>query len=280
MFSCIIQLNAEDKIMVKKTQTKIKEKKMKEKKIIIALMALFICVAGFSGYKIISIMQNYSKSVTEYEGINREMVKKPDTSVPGAVVQNPYLEINYAGLKEKNPDFVCWLDIPGTNISYPVVKGDNNNEYLHKTFEGQYVYAGSLFMDYRNSADFSDYNTVIYGHHMNNNTMFTQLDLFWRESFGKENNKFYIYKDDVVYIYKIYAFINTSSTSYAYTLNFQDNQAYADYLVKIKTEEYYDMGISADTKKHVVSLSTCQGINTGKRYVLIGMLEETVDLNN
>ncbi len=141
--------------MVKKTQTRITEKKLKEKKIIIALMAIFICVAGYSGYKIITIMQDYNKSVTEYEGISKDMVKKPDTATPGAVEKSPYLEINYAGLKEKNSDFVCWLDIPGTNISYPVVQSTNNNEYLHKTFEGQYVYAGALFMDYRNNSDFS-----------------------------------------------------------------------------------------------------------------------------
>ncbi|MBQ1342254.1 MAG: class B sortase [Erysipelotrichaceae bacterium] len=265
--------------MVKKTQTRITEKKLKEKKIIVALMAIFICVAGFSGYKIITIMQDYNKSVTEYEGISKEMVKKPETTTPGAAVeQSSYLEINYAGLKEKNSDFVCWLDIPGTNISYPVVQASNNNEYLHKTFEGQYVYAGALFMDYRNNSDFSDYNTIIYGHHMNNNTMFAQLDLYWRESFGKENDKFYIYTDKKVYVYQVYAFINTSSTSYAYTSYFPNKQDYADYLNKLKTEEYYDMGITADTSKRVVSLSTCQGQNTGKRYVLIGMLDKVVNL--
>ena len=109
--------------------------------------------------------------------------------------------------------------------------------------------------------------------------MFAQLDLFWRESFGKTNNEFYIYRDDDVYVYDVYAFINTSSTSYAYTLYFENEAAFATHLRQLKTEEYYDMGLPARTRSPIVTLSTCDGIDTGRRYVLIGSLREILNVN-
>lgn len=264
----------------KKTGTEIKKKKLREKRIIIALLAVFVGVAGFSGYKIISIMSDYNTSETEYEGLNKDVVEKIETIDPVTNEESPYLDINHEGLKKKNPDYVGWLYIPGTNISYPMVLGDTNDEYLHKTFEGKYAYAGSLFLDYRNKADFSDTNTVVYGHHMNNNSMFTQLDLFQNWEFGTKNNVFHIYRDNKVYIYQNYCFILTSSTGYAYTFNFATQRDYANHLATLKTEQYYETGVRADVTKPIVTLSTCQGINTGRRYVLVGILKEVIDMND
>ena len=264
----------------KRTRTEIKQRRLKEKGIIIALLAIFVCIAGFSAYKIITIMTDYNKSISEYEGLNKDVVKKIDAVDPVTQEESPYLDINHEGLKKKNPDYVGWLYIPGTNISYPMVLGSSNDEYLHKTFEGQYAYAGALFLDYRNKGDFSDTNTVVYGHHMNNNTMFTQLDLFQNWEFGTTNNVFHIYRDDKVYIYENYCFVLTSATGYVYTFGFPDTQSYANHLRKLKTEQYYETGVAADVTKPIVTLSTCQGINTGRRYVLVGILKEVIDMKD
>ena len=74
----------------------------------------------------------------------------------------------------EHSDSVAWLYIPGTNIDYPVMQSGDNDYYTRRAADGSYLYAGSLFMDYRCSSDFSDFNSVIYGHNMGNGTMFAR----------------------------------------------------------------------------------------------------------
>lgn len=77
-----------------------------------------------------------------------------------------------------NPDFVAWLNVEGTNIQYPVVRGTDNSHYLNHDFNNRSNRAGAIFMDYRNIGQFNDWHTVIYGHYMENGSMFHDLHLF------------------------------------------------------------------------------------------------------
>lgn len=86
-------------------------------------------------------------------------------------------------LSNEHSDSVAWLYIPDTNIDYPIMQSGDNDYYAHRATDGSYLYAGSLFMDYRCSSDFSDFNSVIYGHNMGNGTMFADIPNYENEEF-------------------------------------------------------------------------------------------------
>ena len=85
-------------------------------------------------------------------------------------------EVDFAALREINPDIVAWIYIEGTKVNYPIVQGEDNSYYLKHLFSGEWNGSGCIFLDFRNDASFADRHSIIYGHHMKNGTMFTDLD--------------------------------------------------------------------------------------------------------
>ncbi len=110
------------------------------------LVFLLAGVALFSGYKIISALGEYGRSRQEYNEIREQMII-PKEQGAGDESADDYLRFDYNGLMRVNPNFKCWIEIPGTTISYPVVQGPDNNYYLRKTFSGQYNVGGVIFFD-------------------------------------------------------------------------------------------------------------------------------------
>ncbi|MBR3153459.1 MAG: class B sortase [Lachnospiraceae bacterium] len=94
-----------------------------------------------------------------------------DRTIDGmAIPDKPIIDWNE--LSKSGKDIVAWLDIPALGIAYPIVQGDDNEFYLHHLPNGEYKNAGSLFMEAANSPDLTDVNTIIYGHNMDNGSMF------------------------------------------------------------------------------------------------------------
>ena len=100
--------------------------------------------------------------------------------------------INWEALKKENDQIKAWIIVPDTNISYPIVQGTDNDYYLHHTFGKQVNYAGAVFIDYHNKPDFSDNNTLIYGHNVKHETMFSQLEKFMDKQFFDDHK--YVYR--------------------------------------------------------------------------------------
>ena len=90
----------------------------------------------------------------------------------------PRVSMDFAPLQERSPNIKGWLFAEGTNVDYPVVQTDNNDYYLTHLYNGEANASGALFLDYRNNGLFMDQNTVIYGHHMQNGSMFGSLNLY------------------------------------------------------------------------------------------------------
>ena len=112
---------------------------------------------------------------------------------------NTYLlEIDFDELRAINEDIVAWIQIPGIGVDYPVVQGKDNEPYLHYTFDGKANKAGSIFLDYRNRADFTDSKVILYGHNMKDGGMFSNLKKYQDEEFRKEQGKVLLYLPDKV----------------------------------------------------------------------------------
>lgn len=106
------------------------------------------------------------------------------------------MTIDHEKMKKLNSDYACWINIPGTDISYPVVLPEDNDFYLHRTFEKKYLYAGTLFIDAFSEKGLDQDNLIIYGHNMKNGTMFADVDQFSEKEFWDEHQDVDVYLED------------------------------------------------------------------------------------
>ena len=112
-------------------------------------------------------------------------------------------KIDFEGLRAINEDIVAWIQIPGIGVDYPVVQGEDNEHYLHYTFDGKENIAGSIFLDFRNKADFTDRKVILYGHNMQDGSMFSQLEKYQDDDFREEQGRVILYLPDKTLEYEI-----------------------------------------------------------------------------
>ena len=157
------------------------------------ILILVVCIIalGIAGYKLIGIWLMYQEGVTEYEELKEYVNETPEDD--GDENSDAATTIDFEELQKINPDIVAWIRIEGLGIDYPVVQGEDNEHYLHYTFRDEANVAGSIFLDYRNKADFSDSKIILYGHNMKNGTMFGSLKKYQDESVFWDNQIITIY---------------------------------------------------------------------------------------
>ena len=171
------------------------------------LLVIFTAIFLFSGYNLLKIFLEYHAGTSEYSQAANQYVKEKEdgNKEPVADLEEGSdtcpIEIDFASLQAENPDVVGWIYSPDTVINYPVMKGETNDTYLHTMLNGQYNSSGSIFMDYRNNPDLSDYVTILYGHHMKNGSMFVSPFIGWKEANGEDGRR---YISDIVQTYKNY----------------------------------------------------------------------------
>ena len=178
-------------------------------------------------------------------------------------------------LSNEHSDSVAWLYIPDTNIDYPIMQSGDNDYYAHRATDGSYLYAGSLFMDYRCSSDFSDFNSVIYGHNMGNGTMFADIPNYENEEFFMNHSFGWLTTDDNLRLIDFFAVARTVDTSGLYLADPTFEKW--DLQLRNCASIYKEIGISADD--HLITLSTCTSAEGNSRTVLIGKLLRRVMWN-
>lgn len=143
------------------------------------MFLLCMIVMLYSISQIILKKMEYRKAQMEYKELTTETFQKE--------------RIDFEALRNRNPDIVGWIKIPGTRIDYPVVCGKDNEEYLHKTFSKKQNRSGCIFLDVNCKKDFSSDNSVIYGHHMKDGSMFAELVKFRNPAFVKRHKRIFLY---------------------------------------------------------------------------------------
>ena len=124
---------------------------------------------------------------------------------PEEVAEQGFLQVDFNKLEEINPDVIAWIEIPGLEISYPVVQGRDNDYYLHHLITGENHKSGSIFMDFHNQEDLSDRNSIIYGHNMKDGSMFGTLDQYQSQALYRNYPYFYMYVTGYIYEYQIFS---------------------------------------------------------------------------
>ncbi|NCB93132.1 MAG: class B sortase [Clostridia bacterium] len=247
------------------------------------LFLLALCVFCFSAYQLFTIYKGYKEGVDEYASIEHDTVtKSTETLVPveqkvtadGQPLRLEDLdfqppEVDFEELQSINPDVIGWLQLEAIDdISYPIVQGEDNDHYLHRTFKDTYNFAGSIFIDYANSPTFSDCNTIIYGHNMRNGSMFGQLKQMYESEKYKDSKYLWICTPKAKYRYEIFSLQYAAVNSETYTLFSEHDENFGKYLDKMVDKSEVDMEtVELSKDDYVVTLSTCTS-NDKVRFVV------------
>lgn len=187
-------------------------------------------------------------------------------------------DIDFEALQAWNPDIYAWIEVPGTNIDYPIVQHpEDNSYYLTRTVEHKETVAASIYTENYNSKDFEDHHTVIYGHNMKNGTMFRTLHNFEDYDFFEEHREIIIYlPDDTKYyeIFAAYTYDNRHLLHSYYCEEAESFQKYLDEVFSIKDfNAFIDREIEVTGEDRIITLSTC--VNSGdmtQRYLVQAVL--------
>ena len=247
-----------------------KRKKKKGGALSLIIMIIALLVLLISSIRFIMIQMEYREGKSEYEEIAKVAISTQNKD-------DDEFRVDFDALKKINSDVVAWIRFEEPRIiNYPIVQGKDNSEYLSVTFSGYDNTVGTLFVDVRNKDNFTDKHTLIYGHRMNNGTMFNELDNYKEEGYGKKYPYFSIYTPDgLERKYEIYSTEIVSEVSDVYTCTFANENDYKKFIKETRRYAFYDTDIDVTTEDQVVTLSTCTGDNKKERLVVHGVLIET-----
>lgn len=167
------------------------------------------------------------------------------------------LKIDWAGLLEKNEDVVGWISIPAAMISYPVVRAEDNEYYLHRGIDREYLFAGCIFMDAFCTPLLTGYNTIIYGHNMRDGSMFAGLKEFQSEETLQSCPYFWIQTPSSDNLYEISSIHHAAPGSDTYMLRFSDHESYDGWLKEMSECSAPATGVETQPGDRIVTLSTC-----------------------
>lgn len=245
----------------------------------ILMILLSVCCIGF----IVWYEYHKADNADVYSKVQKEAVdnKKKDTdSSDNTEQKDTYVSpIDFDSLKETNPDIYAWIEIPNTKINYPIVQSaEDDTYYLNHTIDGKSGYPGSIYTESLNAKDFSDYNTVIYGHNMKDGSMFQGLHAYEDPQYLTEHPYVYIYTSEKKLTYRIFAAVVYGNehilNSYDFTDAYQRQLYLNSVLGSRNMKDSRDESVQVDTDSHILTLSTCIGGQPENRYIVEAVLTD------
>lgn len=220
--------------------------------LIIVGVILLLVAGGMYGY---SQWQYYQQSL-----VNQQLAAYATVSDDPAAAQGP--QVDWAGLKAVNEDVVAWVQIPGSNVNFPVYQGDDNEYYLHTTAEGEYSVGGQVFLDYENTAPgLVDQQSLVYGHHLNDGSMFTFVDEMADQStFDQYGTVWYVTETDTYELEPLFFYRTPATNSDARTMGWASADEFHSYLAGVLAEaaaSSSDAAAAVQGVSKVLTLATC-----------------------
>lgn len=266
-------------LLFKKQQKEINLKVKKTVKVILSVV--FLSIMGISIFNIVKIQLEDKKQEDFNEKlVNEAVVLMPEVSKEESIGHEPLPEkermpisIDFEILKAQNDDVIAWVYCKDTPINYPIVKGEDNAQYLYRLLDGSNNSSGTLFADFRGSGDFSDLNTVIYGHNMKNNSMFGILPEYRKQDYYEKHPVWYLATPQKNYMVELVSGYVTPSDDSLY--NVESNEV-EQLQSAIKNSKFSSNVEILDTDRFI-TFSTCSYEYESARFVLLGVLREIKD---
>ncbi|MBQ6150577.1 MAG: class B sortase [Mogibacterium sp.] len=223
---------------------------------------ILLCLLGIAviaGVKLYHMYVEYSSNRNAYKEIAGRVNDTNDDA----------LNVDFDELRKINPDVVGWIRYKGTPIDYPIVQGKDNSRYLYARFDGGYSDFGTLFADSVTEEPFRQFNTIVYGHHMKDGSMFGSLKKLRDPDFRRKHPKMELATPDGNYDLEIYAFLNQPSDCMVFTNNVTDDEDKDAYIGWISRKAVYTTDADITKEDQLVVLSTCAYEYNGARYIVV-----------
>lgn len=228
---------------------------------------VFVCSVGALGY----MGYGYLHQSQLHKQLEEEVFTPSENPFEAPV-------INWHALKKKNPDTVGWLDYSDMKINFPIVQGEDNERYLHTTFEGEtnyYSSFGAIFLDCRNAADLSNNLNFIYGHHMNDGSMFSPLeDLCKQETFDQHRDLTLMTPTETLQL-KTFAVCRVSAYDPIVKQGFSSKKEFNEYVQQRMAESVVSCSFDKELseKDRIFAFSTCQANDENGRIVVYAYID-------
>lgn len=242
-----------------------------------ALLILFILGFFLSAALFFGRWQEYARGRDAYNQL-AETAAVPDVppepkQEPEPVRKSVPVQVDFDALKAVNEDVIGWLYCEGTEINYPVLQGEDDNEYLRTLYNGEHNVAGSLFLDQRCRRDFSDPHPIIYGHRMKDGKMFGALHHYVEPDFCEAHPLFYLLTPEQNYKIHVFSGYVTPADGPAYQVEFSNREDWESYLEMIQKESQVETDLAPQPDQQVITFSTCNYEFKDARFVLHGIVE-------
>lgn len=251
----------------------------KSKKKVLSNIFIVLCiliVVGCIGYIVwYFVGQKNQKDV--YDNLASEAHVTEQVIMEPTEEQQLVIPIDFAALQQQNPDIYAWISIPGMDIEYPVCQSATDDDYYaNHTVDGTEGLPGAIYTESVNLKDFTDFNTVIYGHEMKNGTMFGTLKQYRDTTFMNEHSKILIYTPDSILTYEVFAAVTYSDRHILKNDDFTDmdeRQTYLDSIYDIRDlNSPIREDVQVDINSRLLTLCTCIASQPNNRLLIEAVL--------
>ena len=272
--------------------------KMRRNSLTFWLCLILAGIAIFSGYEIVKTLLEYKAGEDAYNHLQQYVSvaeptdpakdetqetmpgqtdgdQGPEVTVPVVVDENKLgIHVDFDALHKINSDVVGWIYLEDSKINFPVAQGDDNQEYLYQLINGDYNGSGTPFVDYRNAPDFSDRNTIIYGHNMNNGAMFADIHKYEDQAYYDSHPVIWVLTPTRNYRLEIFAGYKTGLDADAWQMFFVSDDEFMEWVDTAIEKSAFESDVIPTVDDRIVTLSTCSDSANQIRFVLLGVIRE------
>lgn len=260
---------------------------MKKRRFITAVLVLILLVSaaqvGWKIYESVQRAQEYEEAA-QTAGLTQEpsapTPAPPEAPAPSGQAPIPgeaeaLAAVDLAALQAVNPDVAGWIEIPGTEVSYPILYGEDNELYLNHTWTGESNSGGSIFLECTASRDLSDFHTIVYGHRMRDESMFGSIKHYNDPDYYAAHPNVYTVADGILSQWQIFSARETGVRELTYRLDLEESGLEEAFVQDCLDHSVIDTGVLPGEGARFLTLSTCTGRGYATRWVVHAALLET-----
>lgn len=252
------------------------------------VVSLCVLLVFGSGFLMVCDLNQYAKSAGAYGGLAEHVELPEQTEAPEKTEGDAETDgedsgvlipvVDFKALKKNGPNIIRWITLPDSAINYTMTQTDSNDYYLRHLYGGTYNKAGCLFADYENKADFSDRDTIIYGHNMRDGSMFATLNQYDEQPYFEIHKEMYLVPPTGGYVMEVFTAFEakpaeSGSDASPWRLNWKDDGAYTTWLRTMIERSVIETGVLVTFSDKVLTLSTCMP-GGASRFIVMGKLVE------
>ena len=249
-------------------------KKGRKAAIAILILIAVVCVALIGMYY---WKQHNNQDV--YEKMQKQVEEEPQKEIPEEETDDGVeIPVDFGELQKTNSDIYAWIQIAGTNVNYPIVQSPvDDGYYLMHTVDHQAGYPGSIYTERCNAKDFTDFNTLIYGHDMLDGSMFQNLHNYSDLEYMKAHPEIIIYTPEKKFTYRIFAAVVYDDRHIMHSFDFRQTEARQSFLDSVYASRnmlnVIDTSVAVDTDSRIITLSTCIASQENNRFLVEAVLQ-------